>query len=129
MSAVEGAEGRVIGLADEGVALLAAERGAIFAGRFGEIGALVERKGRLLAHLEEAIPKSRGIAPVRTALARLIREGRRNEKLIAAAQRGLRGAQRRISSIRATRSGAVAYASDGSRIVSRADAEGGTRQA
>ncbi|MEO0761859.1 MAG: hypothetical protein AAFZ09_08615, partial [Pseudomonadota bacterium] len=60
---------------------------------------------------------------------RLQRLARRNEALIAAAERGVRAARRRLAAIGATRSGRVAYAADGGAVISRADAAGRTRRA
>jgi hypothetical protein len=112
-----------------GRALLDRERALILAGRFDEIGLIAEEKLALLASLEVVMPRSSGTPPVREALDALISDSRHNERLIDAARRGLKSARRRIAAIVATRRGDVAYASDGSRIVSKADAAGKSSRA
>lgn len=122
-------EDRVIAKAGDGRRLLSEERVAVLGGDFTRIGEFAARKQGLLGELEGLIPTARGTRAVRQALSGLIAEGKRNERILMAARRGLSAARRRIEAIAATRRGDVAYAADGSRIVSRSDAAGKSRQA
>jgi len=115
-------ERRLLALIEHGHRLLERERAALFAGRFDAVAGIAEEKAGLLDGLERAISGTRGTRRARGALEELIADSRRNERLIGAALGGLRAARRSIRAILATRQGDVAYAPDGSRITSRADA-------
>jgi len=116
------AEARLLDLVSEGHDLLSREREILFDGRFEGLEPIGAEKARLLEQLEDAIPRVRGTRALRTALDGLIADSRRNERLIGAALGGMRTARRSIEAIVATRMGDVAYAADGTRITSRADA-------
>jgi len=122
MTPAHAAEDRLLALLADGQTLLERERTELLAGRFDGLEGIAGAKAELLDRLERLIPQSRGTGPVRDALDGLIRESRRNERLIGAALSGVRSARRSISAILATRRGDVAYAADGSRITSRDDA-------
>ncbi|MEM9147088.1 MAG: hypothetical protein AAGC57_12905 [Pseudomonadota bacterium] len=122
-------EARVIALSVDGQDLLAEERAAVLGGAFDQIGEFGNRKQVLLGNLEALIPTARGTTAVRRALGALIEDGKRNERILQAARQGLSAARRRIVAIEATRRGDVAYAADGTRIISRSDATGKTRKA
>ena len=110
---------RVIG---EAHALLARERDLISRGDFTGLAALAGAKQAALEEIDEVIRRVRGTPGLRAALTGLIEDGRRNERLLAAARQGVAGARRRIDAIRATRRGAVAYDRHGAPIRSREDA-------
>ncbi len=129
MSGAAEPETAFVALAEAGRRILGDERRALLGGGFGRLAEFTEAKTQYLERLESAIGRVRGTPPVRRALARLIAESRRNERILAAARAGIARAKRRIAAIEATRRGDVAYAADGSRIVSRQDAGGRTRQA
>jgi len=116
------AEARFLALVGQGHALLERERALLLEGRFERLETVAEEKSALLDGLEGAMRRVRGTRALRTALDALIEDGRRNERLIGAALGGVRTARRSIQAIVATRLGDVAYAADGSRITSRADA-------
>ena len=104
--------------------VLAEERGIFLAGDYDRIPMITESKLSLLERLESEIraaPKTREVIDL---IKQLIDASRRNEEIIAAARQGLAFAKRRISRIDAAQKGAVAYAEDGDRIVSRADVLG-----
>ena len=122
MSRQSRGEDALLDLVTEGHALLARERDALLAGEFDGLDAIASEKARLLDAIERAIPRTRGTRRARRALEALITDSRRNERLIGAALNGMRAARRSIAAIVATRNGDVAYAPDGSRITSRADA-------
>jgi len=113
-------------LLEDGERLMEEERRALLSGLFDRLGAIGADKARLLAELETAVPATPETPELRRALERLVEASRRNERVITAARAGLLRARRRISAIEAARRGDVAYARDGSRIVSRQD--GQTRQ-
>jgi len=119
----------LLSLVEEGHDLLARERADLLAGRFDALGEIAQRKSGLLDALEQAIAGAHGTPAARRALDSLIQESRRNEGLLGAALTGIRSARRSISAILATRHGDVAYAPDGSRITSRADAAGKSSRA
>ena len=123
------AEEELLEAVARGHRLLEDERAELLAGRLAGLGDLAAAKGELLETLEATIPRCPGTPAARHALTRLIEESRRNERLIAAAISGVGAAHRRIAAISATRRGDVAYAADGSRIVSRADAASRSSQA
>lgn len=122
-------EAEIIALTSAGRRLLAEERRALLGGAFERIAEFATAKQDLLGDLEAAIPRARGTRAVRRALSGLIADGKRNERILTAARQGLAAARRRIEAIEATRRGDVAYAPDGSRIISRSDAAGKSRQA
>lgn len=116
------AETRLLDLVASGHDLLARERATLLEGRFDGLEDIGAEKAALLEGLEEAIRRVRGTRALRAALDALIADSRRNERLIGAALGGMRAARRSIQAIVATRMGDVAYAADGTRITSRADA-------
>ncbi|MGF1500256.1 MAG: hypothetical protein ACFBSD_00430 [Paracoccaceae bacterium] len=116
-------------LVARGHSILAEERQTVASGRFADVSKIESRKTALLDALEDAIRKSPATVDHRAALEGLIADSRRNERILRAAQEGLRRARTRIAAILATRKGDVAYAEDGSRITSRADAEGRSKSA
>ena len=122
-------EDRLLALIRDGEALLGRERRAVLGGAFGTIAEIATGKQALLAEIDGAIGTVRGTPALRSALARLIRASRRNERILRAAKAGIAAARRRIAAIEATRRGDVAYQADGSRIVSRAVAEGKSSRA
>lgn len=111
----------------EGRELLARERRMLAAGALGDAEALARDKTAFLARLESAWPGLERVAALRKGLTGLIEDARRNERLLHAVRDGFAAARRRIEALEATRAGAVAYARDGSRITSRADACGRTK--
>jgi len=119
----------LMGLIDHGHRLLERERALFFRGDFTHVAELIAAKEELLARFESAVSTAVPTPALRTALDRLIAESRRNEDLIAAARRGVLAARRRIEAIAATRKGDVAYAPDGTRIRSEADASEKTSRA
>lgn len=100
---------------------LADERRIFLEGTYGGLRQVTEAKARILAEMEDGMRRVRPDAEIRAALERVIAESRRNEQIIAAALQGLRSARRRVRAIAEARTGAVAYARDGSRIASAAD--------
>lgn len=115
-------DARLLALVDSGHELMARERALLRRGDFAGAAELAASKQALLAALEEAMARSRATGSVRRALAALIEDGRRNERLILSARRGLSLARRRIDAIIATLRGAVAYDREGQSITSRDDA-------
>jgi len=111
----------LLGAIDRGLSLLEEEWRIFMTGAYHLLGAVIERKRRLLSVLEEAIHGAPRTSEIVAALDRLIAQSRRNEGLIAAARQGIRQARRRIDAIRTASRGAVAYAEDGSRIACAAD--------
>jgi hypothetical protein len=122
-------EEELLDLIADGRRLLGRERTACLEGRLDELGRLGAEKQGLLERLEAAIPGAPGTPAVRRALAGLIEAGRHNERVLAGARAGVAAARRRLEAIAAARRGDVAYAEDGSRIVSRDDAAGRTSRA
>ncbi|GMG83634.1 hypothetical protein LNKW23_28470 [Paralimibaculum aggregatum] len=122
-------EDRLQALIAEGGRLLGEERQAIFAGRLEGLADIAAGKLALLAELDAAIAGAPDDPALRAALDRLVREGRRNERVLQAARAGIAAARRRLAAIEATRRGDVAYEHDGSRIVSRDDAAGKSSRA
>ena len=114
-------DSRLLALVDSGHELMARERALLRRGDFAGAAELAASKQALLAALEEAMARSRATGSVRRALAALIEDGRRNERLIISARRGLSLARRRIDAIIATLRGAVAYDREGQSITSRDD--------
>ncbi len=112
----------LLSLLARGHDLMARERSMLLHGEFEGLARLSADKHGLLAAIETAIARARGTEPVREALAALIADGRRNERIILAARQGVTAARRRIEAIIATGRGAVAYDRDGSAITSRDDA-------
>ncbi len=129
MSGGSGGEVGLLALAEAGRRMLGEERRAVLGGAFARLGEFAEAKARYIERLEAETRGAAGTPAVRRALDRLLAESRRNERILAAARAGIARARRRIAAIEATRRGDVAYASDGSRIVSRQDAGGQTRRA
>lgn len=113
---------QLLELVESGHELMARERDLLLRGDYAPAARLASEKRALLASLDEVIPQARGTAPVRAAIARLVEEGRRNERLILSARQGLAQARRRLEGIIATLRGAVAYDRDGHTITSRDDA-------
>lgn len=113
----------------EGRALLARERGLLLGGDYLRAEALAAEKRAYLDRLESVWPTVAPAEGLREGLTALAGDARRNERLFLAAREGLAAARRRIAALQATRTGAVAYARDGSRITSRADACGKTKSA
>jgi len=111
----------------EGHALLARERALLTAGELTNLEGLALEKAAFVERLEAAWPGMERAAAMREGLSALITDARANERLIHAVRDGLGAARRRIAALEATRAGAVAYARDGSRIASRADACGTTK--
>jgi hypothetical protein len=99
---------RLISLVSQGHELMARERDLLLLGEFEGVAHLTADKHGLLQALEAAMKRARGTEPVRAALAALIADSRRNERIILAAI--------------ATGRGAVAYDRDGTAITSRDDA-------
>ena len=120
---------RVVEIVEEGMTLLEREREVLRAGDFPAVSSITSKKTDLLARLETAMRGVRRTAVIVEAVEALISESRRNEGMIRAALQGLAAAKRRIAAIIATGKGAVAYAEDGSRIKSRADATRATKRA
>lgn len=116
------ATGQLLALVATGHELMTRERTLLLKGDFATAVRLASEKHELLASLEPAMARVRGTDAVRTALAGLIAEGRRNERILIAARQGLAQARRRIDAIVATLRGAVAYDRDGQTIASREDA-------
>jgi hypothetical protein len=119
----------LLSLIEQGHDLMARERSLLLNGEFEGLARLSADKHGLLASLEAAMARVHGTEPVRTALAALIADSHRNERIIlaarqgiAAARQGIAAARRRIETIIATGRGAVAYDRDGSAITSRDDA-------
>ncbi len=113
----------------EGLEVLNEEREVFLSGTYARLAQLTERKLSVLGKLESIIPTVERSANILQAMNILITESRRNEEIIQAARQGLAQARRRITSIRKTRSGAVAYAEDGSTIMSCADELGPAKSA
>lgn len=122
MSHAAAAEARLLALVEQGHALMERERALLIAGGFDAIEDIAAQKSELLASLDEVTRSLRGTPRLRRALDALIADSRRNERLLGAALGGMRSARRSIQAIVATRMGDVAYAADGTRITSRADA-------
>lgn len=111
----------------EGRALLARERSLLTGGELQRAEGLAREKTAYVERLESAWPGLRRIDALRDGMMALVEDARRNERLLHAVREGLGAARRRIAALEATRAGAVAYARDGSRIASRADACGKTK--
>lgn len=112
----------LLSLIEQGHDLMARERSLLLRGELDGLARLSADKHGLLVSLEAAMARVHGTGPVRTALAALIADSRRNERIILAARQGIAAARRRIEAIIATSRGAVAYDRDGSAITSRDDA-------
>ncbi|MFQ5567804.1 MAG: hypothetical protein ACE5EU_15740 [Paracoccaceae bacterium] len=112
----------LLALVDKGHDLMARERSLLLSGEFAGLARLSAEKHGLLVSLEEAMGRVRGTRQVRAAIAALIDDSRRNERIILAARQGIGAARRRIETIIATGRGAVAYDRDGAAITSRDDA-------
>ncbi len=112
----------LLSLVAQGHDLMARERSLLLRGEFAGVARLSADKLGLLASLEAAMTRVHGTGPVRVALAALIADSRRNERIILGARQGIAAARRRIEAIIATGRGAVAYDRDGSEITSREDA-------
>lgn len=113
---------RLIALVSQGHDLMARERSLLLRGEFEHVAHLSSEKNGLLQALEAAMTRAQGTDSVREALAALIADSRRNERIILAARQGVAIARRRIEAIIATGRGAVAYNRDGTAITSRDDA-------
>ncbi len=112
----------LLSLIERGHDLMVRERSLLLQGGFDGLARLSADKHGLLTSLEAEMKRVRGTDPVRAALAALIADSRRNERIIVAARHGVAAARRRIETIIATGRGAVAYDRDGSAITSRDDA-------
>ncbi|MEO1490894.1 MAG: hypothetical protein AAFV19_01925 [Pseudomonadota bacterium] len=119
----------LIDAVQEALDILSDERKIFLTGAYVQLQEMTERKLAILGKLETLIPKVQRNASVLQAMNTLIAESRRNEDIIQAARQGVAQARRRITAIRKTRSGAVAYAEDGSTIMSRADELGQAKTA
>ena len=125
MSATE----RMLRTIADGHALLARERELMRAGDYAGMAGLSGEKQVMLRTLEELIRRIGAerrhhedkVPELRAALAALVEDSHRNERLIEAARQGVAAARRRIGTILATRRGAVAYDRDGAPISSRED--------
>lgn len=126
---IEDPRNLLIDTVQEGLEILSEERRVFLTGAYAQLKELTERKLAILGKLESIIPTVRRNTHVLQAMNALIAESRRNEEIIHAARQGLAQARRRITAIRKTRSGAVAYAEDGTTIMSRADEAGAARSA
>ena len=115
-------ENDLLSLTALGHEMMARERSQLMRGEFAFVAMLSVEKESLLVKLEAAMVRTRGTKPVRRALAALIADSRRNERIIVAARQGVATARRRIDAIAAIRRGAVAYDRDGASITSRDDA-------
>jgi hypothetical protein len=115
-------ESQLLSLTAQGHEMMARERSLLMQGQFANVALLSADKAGLLETLEVTMAQMHGTEPVRNALAALIADSRRNERIIIAARQGVASARRRIEAIIATRRGAVAYGRDGSAITSRDDA-------
>lgn len=113
---------QLLTLIQDGHVLMSRERGFLMRGEFALAAGLADEKLRLLAALEEVIPRVRGTESVRAAISGLVADGRRNEQLILSARQGLSQARRRLEAIIATLRGVVAYDRNGDLITSRDDA-------
>ena len=113
---------RLLSLLARGHDLMDRERSLLLRGAFDGLARLSADKQELLVSLEAAMARVHGTETVREALAALIDDSRRNERIILAARQGVAAARRRIKTIIATGRGAVAYDRDGSAITSRDDA-------
>lgn len=82
-------------LYEASMALLAAEKLALQAGDFHQLEALYEQKHELLKRIE-----SRSDELSRAQLDRMAQNARENDRLLDAAQRGLRAVARRLSETR-----------------------------
>ncbi|MEM8990340.1 MAG: hypothetical protein AAGD08_07980 [Pseudomonadota bacterium] len=107
---------------ERGHAIMSRERSLFLAGDFRTVESMTAEKQSVLADIEALIPQVRGTPAMQDALQGLIRDSRRNERIIAAARHGIAAARRRIQQILAARQGAVAYDRYGKKITSRADA-------
>lgn len=112
----------LLSLTAQGHEMMARERSLLLRGEFAGVARLSADKEGLLVTLEATMAQMHGTEAVRNALAALIADSRRNERIIVAARQGVATARRRIEAIMATRRGAVAYDRDGSAITSRDDA-------
>lgn len=101
----------------DGRALLEQERERLLAGQIGAVVALAADKQRLAVLLEEGLPRAVPTPALRRALEGLVAQARENERLLAAARRGVADAERHLRAILATARGAVAYDRDGSAIL------------
>jgi flagellar biosynthesis/type III secretory pathway chaperone len=126
---IEDPRNLLIDVIQEGMDVLSEERKVFLTGAYARLQELAERKLAILGKLENIIPQVGRSATVLQAMNALITESRRNEEIIQAARQGLAQARRRITAIRKTRSGAVAYAEDGTTIMSRADELGPAKSA
>ncbi len=126
---IEDPRNLLIDIVQEGLDVLSEERRVFLTGAYAQLQDLTERKVTILGKLEGIIPQVGRSASVLQAMNTLIAESRRNEEIIQAARQGLAQARRRITAIRKTRSGAVAYAEDGTTIMSRADELGPAKSA
>jgi hypothetical protein len=115
-------ESHLFSLTAQGHEIMARERSLLLRGEFAGVAQLSADKEGLLMTLEATMAGMRGTEPVQNALAALIADSRRNERIIVAARQGFATARRRIEAITAIRRGAVAYDRDGASITSRDDA-------
>ncbi|MEM1344187.1 MAG: hypothetical protein AAGI34_06350 [Pseudomonadota bacterium] len=123
------AQDDLLSLIEEGHALLGRERADLLAARLDRAATATAEKERFLEALEPAVRRCPSTETAQAALAGLITESRRNERLLQAALTGVRRARRRIAQILATRRGEVAYAADGSRIACPPDTAARNRRA
>lgn len=104
--------------------ILADERHVFMTGTYEKIAQITDAKMELLNRLEAEIRAAPRTGQVIEMIKQLIDASRRNEQIIDAARQGLAYARRRLGRISDAQGGAVAYAEDGDKIVSRADALG-----
>jgi len=115
---------RLVDSIGQALDVLRDERDAFLTGAYDRIGRITELKLQLLERLESEIRAAPRSTEVIDMIKRLIDASRRNEQIIESARQGLAYARRRIARIEDAQGGAVAYAQDGDKIVSRADVLG-----
>ena len=76
----------LLSLIEQGHDLMARERSFLLRGEFDGLARLSADKHGLLVSLEAAMARVRGTGPVRTAIAALIDDSHRNERIILAAR-------------------------------------------
>lgn len=108
-------------IVDGALTLLKQEKRVFLEGRYESLATIIAAKNTVLLRLERVMHEAARNGVFLASLKRLIEESRRNEEIIQAARQGLSHARRRLKSISEMRSGAVAYAEDGSQISSHAD--------
>ncbi len=94
--------------------ILAAERACLTAGRLSDLAPLLARKVAAIAAVAGRPPRDR------QSLAPLLAEARANDRLLAAAVKGVKAAAARLQAIRAVGQGLTAYTADGRSVCHRA---------